>query len=315
MRRLLVGAAVVALVAIGGPASGIAATPTPTPSASPSGPSAGLQTADAIDAELAAALARQVQLDAAKTALATEIASAKTEQSQLQDLMAANQAQITATMAQIGIEQRALADATQRASYAEARADSDSQRAATDRAALAMAMRQEYEHPDGYIGYILAGDDLQTMMDRIAQIRALTSGAADLVVRLRQEEADARAAQAEAQAQEERARQAAAALQAQKDALTAETQREQGIVDQLSGQMSAAATELHQIDGQDAAVAERVAELRIEQLDRIIADAEQAAWDAAQLYLKNNLTGLPQSAITIPPPSTAGAAVLQQTGS
>jgi murein DD-endopeptidase MepM/ murein hydrolase activator NlpD len=322
MRRLLVGAAVLALCAIGGPAVGTAASPSPSPSPSPSAkpPAVGavaLPSSDIIDAQLALALAQQAQLAATKRALSQEIASANTEKSQLTGLIIANQKQITATMQMIDTEQRNLADATQKAVAAHARADDALQRAAADRIELAAIIRHDYEQPDGYIGYILAGNDLSAMMDRAAQVRQITSSTTDLVANLRDAEARAKAQEILAQAAEERARQAAATLQTQRDTLTRETTNEQSLVDQLGSQASAATRELHAIDGQDAAVAQRVAALRIEQLDKIIADAEQAAWDQAQYYTQNSLTGLPESAIPYAPPipgATGAGAILGAPG-
>ena len=301
MRRLLVCAAVLALGAIGGPAAGIAASPTPSPSGSPSPqPAAGpvvLPTTDAIDQQLAQALAQQQQLDATKTALAQEIAAAQDAATQLQQLLLANQTQIAATMQQIDVEQRNLADADVRATAAHARADDATARATTDRLELATILRADYEQPDSYVGFILAGEDLQAMMDRAAEVRAITSTTSDLIARLRLELAEAQSAEAEAVADEDRARQAAAALQAQRDTLAQESAHEQDLITQLGAQATAATRELHAIDTQDAAVAEQVAALRIEQLDRTIADAEQAAWDQAQYYLQHNLTGLPEYAV------------------
>jgi murein DD-endopeptidase MepM/ murein hydrolase activator NlpD len=273
-----------------------------------------LPSSDLIDQQLALALAQQAQLDATKTALSQEIASAQTEKSQLTDLILANQKQITATMQMIDTEQRNLADATQKAGAAHARADDAMQRAAADRIELAAIIRHDYEQPDGYVGYILAGNDLSTMMDRAAQVRQLTSSTADLVSNLRDAESRAKTQEAEAQAAEERARQAATALQTQRDTLTQETTHEQALVDQLGSQASAATRELHAIDGQDAAVAQQVAQLRIEQLDKTILDAEQAAWDQAQFYIQNSLTGLPESVVPYaqPTPGVLSTGALHQ---
>jgi murein DD-endopeptidase MepM/ murein hydrolase activator NlpD len=306
MRRLLVGAAVLALCAIGGPAAGIAASPSPSasPPSKPGSGSAVLPTSDAIDQQLAQALAEQQQLEASKSALAQEISAAHDAATQLQQLLLANQQQIAATMQQIDLEQRNLEDATVRATAAHARADDARARAQTDRLQLASILRADYEQPGGYVAFILAGQDIQTMMERVAQVRSITSTTSDLVAHLRAEQAEAESAEAEAAADEQRARQAAAALQAQRDTLTQESAHEQDLIGQLGAQASAATRELHAIDTQGAAVAQQVAALRIEQLDRIISDAEQAAWDQAQYYLQHSLTGLPEDAIPSADPAS-----------
>lgn len=262
-----------------------------------------LPTSDAIDKQLAQALAQQQELDATKITLAQEIAAAHDATAQLQQLLLANQQQIAATMRQIDLEQRNLEDATIHANAAHDRADDASAKAQTDRIELANILRANYEQPSGYVGFILAGQDFSTMMERVAQVRSITATTSDLVARLRSEQEEAKSAEADALADEERARQAAAALQAQRDELTRESAHEQDLITQLGAQASAAASELHAIDSQDAAVAEHVAELRIEQLDRTISDAEQAAWDQAQYYLQHNLTGLPDNAVPAADPA------------
>src|SRR5262249_36463754 len=156
-------------------------------------------------------------------------------------------------------------------------------------AMLAQVLRTEYEHGDGFLGWVLGAASLSDFLDRASRARQLLDGGHELVDDLRDREAEALVQEGAAQPQEELARQAATARAPQEQQLQDETAREQQLMDQLDAQATSAARELREVDTQTASVAEQVAALRIAQLDRLIADAEQAVWDDAQLYLQRNL--------------------------
>ncbi|MBJ7595486.1 MAG: M23 family metallopeptidase [Candidatus Dormibacteraeota bacterium] len=102
------------------------------------------------------------------------------------------------------------------------------------------------------------------------------------------------------------AQQATAQLQAQEQTLQQQTQHAQDLIGQLSSQAAATAREISAANGQSLAVAQSIAQTRLDQLNVTIAAAEQAAWDEATYYLKNHLGTLPSS-IAIPPTTPINA--------
>src|SRR5437773_3227786 len=64
-------------------------------------------------------------------------------------------------------------------------------------------------------------------------------------------------------------------------------------LDQLRQSISQVKYELVAINGQSAALAQRIADMEIARQDQIIAEAEQAAWQQAQFWMQHNLFMLP----------------------
>ena len=272
---------------------GAATAPSPPP-ASPS-PSPAL---DPVDLALAQALARQQALDATKSALSTEIAAAAQAQTQLGLLIDANRAAIKATEQRIAAEEQALHEASIRAAQAHADADASRHEAAVDRAVLAGAVRSQYEHDDGFLTYLIGSGDISDFLTRLLNAEQLNGVVGTLEAKLAAAEQRARDKEAEAHGQETIARQMAADLAQQQADLRAQIDQEQQLIGQLGAQAGAANDELRQVDNQTAALAQEIADLRIQQLDETIARAEQAAWDEAQYYLQHNLSGLPPGQYT-----------------
>ncbi len=271
--------------------AGTSAPPTGTPAAGTPTPASG----DALDQQLTDALAQQAQLDAARQSLEAEVKAAHDEQSNLASLITANRNAIVDTEKHIDSEQRALTDASHRAQVAHAEADGARRQANADRDLLAATLRSQYmSGQDGMLKYVVESTSFSDLMTRIAQASQLTQSVEDLSARLRDEQRRATDAEATAIADEAEARQAAADLQTQARTLQDEVAKEQTLIARLTSQAGAAMREISQIDGQTAAVAQQVADLRITQLDKTIADAEQATWDEASYYMQQHLSGLPQ---------------------
>jgi murein DD-endopeptidase MepM/ murein hydrolase activator NlpD len=295
VRRLLLLVAVAALAALALPSGGFAqstSTPAP-PSPAPSGGGAPTST-DPVTQQLNAALAEQAALTAAKSALVAEVAAAQAQQSNLGALITANRSAIVTTEQQISAQQQALADASARAAAAHADADQAHREAAADRQLLAATVRAEYEAgQDEVLTFLLESTSFSELLTRLSQAAQLNARVGDLTTHLQAAELRARNAEAAALTDEAKARDAAAQLHQQEQTLQAEIANEQSLIAKLGSQAGSAITEISQIDGQTAQVAQQVADLRIGELDKTISDAEQAAWDEAAYYLQQHLAGLP----------------------
>jgi murein DD-endopeptidase MepM/ murein hydrolase activator NlpD len=273
-----------------------AASPAPTPAQAPPDPLA---------QQLQQALQQRAAVDAAKQALAGQVAAARGQQDNLNALITANRKAIDDTL-------RQMADAEQRFHDASLRRDAEHQRAVdarkqeqTDRALLARFMTQSYMDRDGFVTYLLSANDFQTLLQRTATLNHLQSIGGELLQRVRNDVAIADSNEKAAKADADAAAQAAADLAKQRDELTKQIDGEQTLVSQLGAQASAAQQEIIQADKQDAGLAQQIAGLRIQQLDQLILQAEQAAWDEANYYLQHHLLGLPPGA-AIDPSHPAG---------
>jgi len=259
-------------------------SPSPTPAATPPDPLA---------QQLQQALQQRALVDAAKQALAGQVQAAHDQQDNLAALVVANRKAIDTTLQQMAVAEQQFHDASAREQAEQARLDEARRQERADRALLAQYLRQSYMSRDSFVEFILAADDFQTMLHRSAMLTHLEDIGAQLVTAVRQDVAAADAAEKAAKADADAAAAAAAALAQQRDDLSKQMDQEQSLITQLGDQASAAEKEIAAADGQDAALAQQIAALRIQQLDQLILKAEQAAWDEAGYYLQHHLLGLP----------------------
>lgn len=287
----------VAAVALSAVIASGAGAASPPPSGS-SAPASALPSGDALSQELDQAMADQARLDATRAALSGEIAVAHDEQTHLAQMVLDNRHQIDLTVAAIAVEERAVADADRRS--AEARADAARDRAeiASQTATLRGGLRSVYEQDDNFVAYLLSSDSFGDFIARVEQARQLTDSVTQSLARLRALADDAARNEVLAQVAEEQARDSAAALAQQKSDLEAEIAHSQDLISRLTADAAAALNELNAAASQTAAIAQQVADLRIQQLDRTIADAEKAAWDEAEYYVQHHLAGAQAPATT-----------------
>ncbi len=265
----------------------------PTPTAAPTPP-------DPLAQQLQQALQQRAAVDAAKQALSGQVAAAQDQQSTLSALVAANRKAIDQTLAQMATAEQAFHDASLRRDTEQARADAARKQEVIDRALLAKFLTQSWMDKEGFVNYLLNAGDFQTLLQRAATLAHLQSIGTELVGKVRADvdtaDSNAKAAAADAAA----AQQAAAQLAAQRDDLTGQIGKEQSLIAQLGAQATAAQQEIASADKQDAGLAQQIAALRIQQLDQLISQAEQAAWDEAAYYVQHHLLGLPPGAAIDP---------------
>jgi murein DD-endopeptidase MepM/ murein hydrolase activator NlpD len=259
---------------------GSSPTPAPTPP-------------DPLAQQLQQAIQQRQMVEAAKQALAGQIQAAHDQQDNLGALIDANRKAIDQTLQQMAAAEQKFHDASYREQVEHARAVEARKEEKQDRAMLANFLRASYMNQDGFMVYILAADNFQTMLQRSATLTHLEDLGTSLLAKVRSDVATAEKAEAAAKADAEAAAAAAAALAQQRDDLTGQIAKEQSLIDQLGDQASAAQQEIAAADKQDGALAQQIAALRIQQLDDLILQAEQAAWAEAQYYMQHHLLGLP----------------------
>src|SRR5204862_7673853 len=82
-------------------------------------------------------------------------------------------------------------------------------------------------------------------------------------------------------------------LLGQKAALLQEQAHQQDLERRLRQSISQGKYERVAINGQSAALAQRIADMEIARQDQLSAEAEQAAWQQAQFWMQHNLFSLP----------------------
>lgn len=290
MRKLIVALLAGGLLLIAAPvqaASG-SATPPPAPSNDP------------LAAQLQAQLQQQAALNSTVSSLTSELQAAKDSQKSLRDLVAANQKAIAQTLTQLSAAEQRYSDATSREATANANATLDRANAAADKQLLAIYVRLGYETHDSLLSFLLSSSSVSDLLSRAADLSHVVHRSSDLVNQISADLAAAESAEAQAGADALAAQQAAGQLQQQQQTLQQQTQHANDLIAQLGSQAAATAHEISAANGQSLAVAQSIAQTRLNELDQTIAAAEQAAWQEATFYLQNHLGSLPPGIGTPP---------------
>jgi murein DD-endopeptidase MepM/ murein hydrolase activator NlpD len=273
---MLLAAAVPTVAARTAPARG---RPTPAATGTP----------DPLAQQLQDANRRRAAIDATKKKLTGEVQAAQDQQQSLGSLVAANRRAIADTIKQIAASEQAFHDATVRERDARARQAAFERQAVADRALLSAFARTRYVHSESFVEYLLGSDSFNDLLSRTAILFHLTDRGTELVRQVREDLADAAAAASLAAADAAAARQAAADLAKQEQQLRAQVAREQALIASLGSGITAANVEIAAADAQDAALAQAIADLRIQEIDRAILAAEQAAWDEGEYYYQHHI--------------------------
>jgi murein DD-endopeptidase MepM/ murein hydrolase activator NlpD len=297
VRRFIAITGCLLLCAIGVPA--LAASGSSPPSTPPSSPSP-TRAPDPLEQQLQEALAQQAQLQATKQALAGEVHAANDQKSNVQVLIDANRKSITDTMTQLAAQEQIYHDASNRAVQARADAAEAQRREVIDRQLLGAYLRTRYQSQDDFLGYMLSSSSFSDLFVRVDALSHLAEAGTSLLKDIQDNEQIARIKGLLAQSSANDARAAADALAQQKAELDRLMANEQDLISKLDASAAAATKEITDADSQGAALAQRIADLRIAELDQTILAAEQAAWDEANYYLQHHLGGLPTPAPSQP---------------
>jgi murein DD-endopeptidase MepM/ murein hydrolase activator NlpD len=292
VRKVLIGLLAGALLLIAVPVQAAPGTPVATPAPS----------LDPMAAQLQAQLQQQALLNSTVSSLTGELQAARSSQQSLRDLVTANQKAIAQTLAQLSASEQRFADASSREATEKANAAVARRHAKADKQLLGIYLRLGYQTHDSLLSYLLASASVSDLLSRAADLSHVVHRSSELVDQINADVAEAESAEAQAAADAVVAQQATAQLQQQEQTLKQQTSHAQDLIGQLGAQAAATAQEISAANGQSLAVAQSIAQTRLNQLDQTIAAAEQAAWDEATFYLQNHLGTLPSSIGT--PPAT-----------
>ncbi len=292
MRKVLIALLAGGLMLIAAPAQAAPGTPPPAPA----------PTLDPLAAQLQAQLQAQAALSSTVSSLSSELQAARDSQQSLRDIVTANQTAIDQTLKQLTVSEQRYSDDISREATEQANAAVARRNEQADKALLAVYVRLGYQTHDSLLSYLLSSSSVSDLLSRAADLSHVVHRSSELVDQINADIAQADSAEAQAAGDARDAQQATAQLQQQEQTLQQQTQHAQDLIGQLGSQAAATAREISAANGQSLAVAQSIAQTRLNELDQTIAAAEQAAWDEATYYLKNNLGTLPPSIAT--PPTT-----------
>jgi murein DD-endopeptidase MepM/ murein hydrolase activator NlpD len=285
VRKVLIAMLAGGLMAVAVP---VQAAPAPAPATATPAPAP----AAPLD-PLAAQLQEQAALNATITSLDNELQSARDSQASLRVLVTANQAAIAQTLTQLSAAEQTYSDASARAATEKAAAATARHNARIDKELLGLYLRLGYETHDSLLAYLLSSDSVSELLSRAGDVAHLVHRSTDLVNQITADVTAAESAEAAAARDAATAQQAAAQLQLQQQTLQQQTQHAKDLIAQLGSQAAATTAEINAANGQSLAVAQQIAATRIAELDQTIAEAELAAWQAAEYYIQNHLGTLP----------------------
>jgi murein DD-endopeptidase MepM/ murein hydrolase activator NlpD len=300
VRRVVALVGCLLLCAVAVPALAAAGSTPPAPPAPSPSP---LPAPDVLAQQLQQALADQAQLQATKLALAGEVTAAEDQRNNLQTIIDANQKSIAATLTQLAAQEQIYHDASNRAAQARADAAEARRRADDEKKLLGAYLRMRYEAQDDFIAFVLSSASFSDLFARVDALGHLAESGTSLLKDIQDNEQLARIKGLLAQSSANEARAAADALAQQKADLELLVAKSKDLISQLDSSAAAANQEIANADSQGAALAQKIADLRIAELDQEILGAEQAAWDEANYYVQHHLGGLPSP----PPAQTTGS--------
>jgi murein DD-endopeptidase MepM/ murein hydrolase activator NlpD len=156
-------------------------------------------------------------------------------------------------------------------------------------------VRSAYKSNADPLAQLLAAPDFQGFLNRAVAIEHLTFLANQLIDHIHLVDRQLHGQQDLVQAKKKEADKERADLIDQKAALLKQQAHQQDLENRLRQSIATVKWELVAINGQSAALAQRIADMEIARQDQLIAEAEQAAWQQAQFWMQHNLFTLPNA--------------------
>jgi murein DD-endopeptidase MepM/ murein hydrolase activator NlpD len=156
-------------------------------------------------------------------------------------------------------------------------------------------VRSAYKSDADPLAQLLAAPDFQGFLNRAVAIEHLTFLANRLIGHIHQVDQVLHNQQDLVRAKKKEADKQRSDLVDQKAALVTQQAHQQDLENRLRQSIAQVKYELVAINGQSAALAQKIADMEIARQDQLIAEAEQAAWQQAQFWMQHNLFTLPNA--------------------
>ena len=234
-------------------------------------------------ANLAAAQARQAQLNAVRSQLGDSIASNLQTQDQLTQALAQNRQQADALAAQIADANAKVAELDAEIAAIDQRRAILLERIATERHQLDLLARALYVQPDSLVMSLAQAGSLHDAMTAVGDLQSASHRAQAIKDQMQADEAQL---EADRKKQDDARKQEASirdGLQAKSDQLKALQDRQAAALNDLKSKLASSQAELASVNNQSAATAAYITGIiQAEQAEEVAA-AYQAVWEQVQL--------------------------------
>ncbi len=236
-------------------------------------------------------------IDQVRAQLGSNLADAMAAQQQLRQSLEENAAQQREVQARIVEVEAKIAELEDQIAAAQRREAFLAIRIDTERAQLRQLARAIYTQPGSILVVLAEAQSLSDLLTRVADLNVAGTRATDIKASLahdlRELEIERKKEQ-EARDEQVKQREQLASQLAQLRNLQAQQERSMA---QLEEKIAETRYELYVLNHQSAQLAQRVAEMLLEQQNAIIAAAMQAVWTQVQLWIQSNPVGqIPASA-------------------
>src|SRR5256714_6847902 len=245
--------------------------------------------------DIADALARLQTINKLKGDLRDNLQKAQAQEIALLQQLQETRDTINQTMGKIAASERRIADLERQIAALDAQIAQEQQELRRTKGQYAIFVRSVYKSNADPLAQLLAAPDFQGFLNRAVAIEHLTYLSNRLMDHIHQVDLQLHSQQDGVKGKKKEADKDRADLVDQKAALLVQQAHQQDLENRLRQSIAQVKWELVAINGQSAALAQRIADMEIARQDQLIAEAEQAAWQQAQFWMQNNLFNLPNA--------------------
>ena len=242
--------------------------------------------------------ARLQVINKLKGTLQDNLQKAEAQEIALQQQLQETQDTINQTMDKIAAAERRIAELERQIAALDGQIADEQLQLKRTKSEYAAFVRSAYKSDADPFAQLLAAPDFQAFLNRAVAIQHLTFLSNKLIEHIHLVDQQLHAQQDLVKAKKGEADKQRTGLVTQKAALLQQQAHEQDLKNKLQQSISRVKYELVAINGQSAALAQRIADMEIARQDQLIAEAEQAAWQQAQFWMQNNLFNLPSASTT-----------------
>jgi murein DD-endopeptidase MepM/ murein hydrolase activator NlpD len=230
-----------------------------------------------------------------KGTLKENLQKAQAQEVALQQQLQETRDTINQTMDKIAATERRIAELESQIAALDAKIAQEQLQLRRTKEQYAAFVRSVYKSNADPFAQLLASPDFQGFLNRAVAIEHLTYLSNRLIDQIRDIDLQLHDQQNAVKDKKQEANKQRADLVDQKAALLKQQAHQQDLEAKLRQSIATVKYELKVIDGQSAALAQRIADMEIARQDQLIAEAEQAAWQQAQFWMQNNLFNLPNA--------------------
>src|SRR3989475_4263431 len=248
--------------------------------------------------DISDALARLQTINKLKGDLRDNLQKAQAQEIALLQQLQETRDTINQTMDKIAATERRIAELERQIAALDAQIAEEQQELRRTKGQYAVFVRSVYKTNADPLAQLLAAPDFQGFLNRAVTIEHLTYLSNRLIDHIHQVDLLLRSQQDVVKGKKKDADKDRSDLVDQKAGLLVQQAHQQDLENRLRQSIAQVKWELVAINGQSAALAQRIADMEIARQDQLIAEAEQAAWQQAQFWVAHNMLSLPNQSAT-----------------